>query len=373
MEQDVLIERLSIPNDLEQIRKQLFELKPSITVSPPRSESEIQAFFALALAHGIPVSPEAKAEAMRIGAFTGVISEQYAHLNEDVFISAQLQPRYMAGGLHAHEYFELVCVCRGTVRQAICGQTMELHTGDFCIIAPGVQHDLTIFSSAVVIYISIRRSSFDLSFFKLFSPEDILHQFFTSVLYGSSDYPYILFHTGADTALTDLVLELYQETQFPKPYTNSFRFSCLSMLFLRLLRHHSDHIQIGVPGHGNPAAVVPILQYMQTHYQTVRRSEVAELFHYHEAYLSRLIKHTTGQTFSQLLQELRLQKAQQLLTTTNLPISEIVPMVGLSSVSHFHKIYLHRFGKTPKESRRQTMPPTPKHTLGQQKNTQTGK
>ncbi len=351
MDRDQLMEQLSQLGPTEQIRRALYALEPSITVSPPRSEQEIREFFDLALSKGISISPEAKQEIMQAGAFGGIVSERYVQLDETTAITAQTQPRYMTGGLHTHESFELICVCKGTVQQTICNQTMELAAGDYCIIAPGVQHDLSIFSNAVVIYISIRRSSFDLSFFKLLSPEDILHQFFTSVLYGSSDYPYILFQSGNDPEALALVLKLYQETQNPGPYTNQFRFSCLSMLFLRLLRQHSDHISIGSPGKENPAAVVPILQYMQEHYATVRRSTVAELFHYHEAYLSRLIKQATGQTFSQLLQELRLRKAQQLLTTTDLPISEIVPMVGLSSVSHFYKIYFRRFGKTPKEGR----------------------
>lgn len=84
---------------------------------------------------------------------------------------------------------------------------------------------------------------------------------------------------------------------------------------------------------------------------TEKEGILAELFHYHEAYLSPLIKKATGQTFAQSLWELRLRKARQLLTTTDLPIREIVPMIGLSHVSHFHKIYFHWFGKTPKEDR----------------------
>lgn len=352
MDRDKLIQELSQLSPLEQTRKGLYELDPSITVSPPRSEDEIRAFFELAYAHGIPVEESAKCEMLQMGVFTGVISEKYLRLGDSTTVSAQLQPRYMVGGLHTHESFEMICVCEGKIQQTICNRHMELQEGDCCIIAPGVQHDLTIFSNAVAIYVSIRRSSFDLTFFKLLSSDDILHQFFDSVLYGSSDYPYILFQAGHDTGVLDLVLELYQESHDPGPYTNQFRFSCLSMLFLRLLRQHSDHIQIGAPGMGNFSVVVPILQYMQDHCATVSRSTVAELFHYHESYLSRLIKKATGQTFTQLLQELRLKKAQQLLTTTDLPISEIVPMVGLSSVSHFHKMYLARFGKTPKDSRK---------------------
>lgn len=351
MDRDKLIQKLSKMGPTEQIRKQLYELEPPITVSPPRSQLEIQAFLELAYASGISVGEDAVRELNQTGAFSGVVSEQYVQLSDHTAITARPQPRYMTGGLHTHESFEIICVLKGTVIQTICDHTMELTEGDFCIIAPGVRHDLTIFSHAVVICISLRRSSFDLSFFKLLSPDDILYQFFTSVLYGSSDYPYILFRAGQDYDVLDLVLELYQESEHPGTYTNEFRFSCMSMIFLRLLRNHSDHIQIGTPGNGNFAAVIPILQYMQEHYATVTRTTLAELFHYHEAYLSRLIKQATGQTFAQLLQELRLRKAQQLLTTTDLPISEIVPIVGLSSVSHFHKIYRSRFGRTPREER----------------------
>lgn len=351
MQQDAFLKQLSILSESEEIRRQLYLSKPSITVSPPRSEEEIEQFFSLARTKGISVSPEVQQQLRDAGPFTGVIPEEFVQLGDQVSITAQLHPRYVVGGLHTHEYFEIVCVCQGNAQQTICGRRMELRTGDYCIIAPGVQHEITCFSNAVIINIAIRRKSFDRTFFQLLSQGDILHQFFSGVLYGGSDYPYILFQTGTDPELLDCVQKLYQETRQPGAYSGSFRFTCISMLFLRLLRCHSEHIQTGIPGSNNLATVVPILQYMQTHYASISRASTAQAFHYHESYLSRLIKKTTGQSFVQLLQELRLQKARQLLTSTDISISEIASMVGFHSASHFHKLYLKCYGKTPGEER----------------------
>ena len=316
-----------------------------------RSREDMENFLSLARFHGIPIPEEAIREYEALGPFTGVISERNANLSPDISISAQLQPRYVAGGLHRHEYFELVCVCRGSLRQTICNKTMELKTGDFCIIAPDVWHDLSIFSDAVVIYVSIRRSSFDQTIFRLFSPDDVLQHFFTGALYGKSDYPYVLFHAGEDDDLLRRVLELYRESNAPGLYTDRVRFSYLSLILLGLLRDHTKDLETGSAEMQSLATIVPILQYMQTHYATARRDTVAAVFHYHEAYLSRLIHRATGQTFARILQEIRLRQAQRLLTTTDLPISEIVSAVGLSSVSHFHKIYLEHFGCRPGEAR----------------------
>jgi AraC-like DNA-binding protein len=70
-------------------------------------------------------------------------------------------------------------------------------------------------------------------------------------------------------------------------------------------------------------------------------------------YLQRLIE-TTGTTFSERLQELRLQRAYELLTSASQSgerISDIALRVGFSDVSHFNRSFRRRFGDTPSNVR----------------------
>lgn len=70
-------------------------------------------------------------------------------------------------------------------------------------------------------------------------------------------------------------------------------------------------------------------------------------------YLQRLIE-TTGSTFSERIQELRLQFACELLTSDNQRrerISDIALRVGFSDIAHFNRSFRRRFGDTPRNIR----------------------
>lgn len=353
MPQDPRLEALARLSWLEELRKHLFESAPSIVLPPPRTEADIYLLQSIAAAHNVTIEPWQMAELLATGVYSGVTTEQQVRLDRDNSISAMLHPRYMGKCMHTQECFELICICQGTAQQIICGKTMELHCGDICIIAPGVMHDIQIFSNCVAVVISIRYSSFDRSFFKLFAESDVLYIFFYDVLCGGGDYPYVLFRTGTDESLIHLILDILDDCIHPQPYSSQFRFSCISMLFLRLLRDHSSQISIGKPFSPKNVSIVPVLQYMQANCGHVSRASVAEAFHYNESYFSRMVKKATGQSFYKLLTDIRLAKAQELLCESSLPISEMTRMVGLSSTSNFHKLFREKYGQSPGSYRKQ--------------------
>lgn len=70
---------------------------------------------------------------------------------------------------------------------------------------------------------------------------------------------------------------------------------------------------------------------------------------YHPNYLSGLIRRETGKTFTQLLQDQRMQRAEVLLERTTLSVEEVAAAVGYSSTSNFYRAYRARFGRSPRE------------------------
>lgn len=347
MQYDQLLTSLQALTPIVRIRKALYEKTPSIVLPPPRTEAEIYHFISISAENNMPISQELIATLLSLGVYSGITTEKLVQLDEETDISAVQLPRYMWDCLHKHECFEVVCICNRNAQQIICDMSMQLQAGDVCIIAPGVQHDLNVFSDSVVIDLMIRRTSFNRSFFKLFSENDILYKFFFDVLYGGAAYPYILFRTGHDRRVTELILDVYQDSQQPQPYSSQYRFACVSMLFLHLLRCYSTQITVGNAVSTSKTSIVPILQFMQGNFDTVTRESVADAFHYNPSYLSRMIKKTTGQSFTELLLDIRLTKAQELLTNTTLSIEEITHMVGLNSVSNFHQLFRKKYNQSP--------------------------
>lgn len=65
------------------------------------------------------------------------------------------------------------------------------------------------------------------------------------------------------------------------------------------------------------------------------------------AQLYRKFKALTNQTVSKYIRSVRLDKAKELLSSTNLTVSEVAFEVGYKSVSHFSTHYTQEFGINP--------------------------
>lgn len=69
---------------------------------------------------------------------------------------------------------------------------------------------------------------------------------------------------------------------------------------------------------------------------------------YHPNYLSGLVKRECGKTFTQLVADQRMERAELLLERTTLSVEEVADAVGYSSTSNFYRAYRARFGRSPR-------------------------
>lgn len=81
-------------------------------------------------------------------------------------------------------------------------------------------------------------------------------------------------------------------------------------------------------------------------------AEIAAAAYLSEFHFARLFKKITGATPHTYLASLRVERARRLLTTTDLPITEVGAQVGYASQSHFTKIFREATGLTPHAFRR---------------------
>ena len=79
--------------------------------------------------------------------------------------------------------------------------------------------------------------------------------------------------------------------------------------------------------------------------------QLAEELFLSRSKLYRKIKALTGDTATEFIRKIRLEKAKELLEKTDLTVSEIGYKVGFSSPSYFTKCFKNHFGRIPKEIR----------------------
>ncbi|WP_068617328.1 AraC family transcriptional regulator [Paenibacillus tuaregi] len=94
--------------------------------------------------------------------------------------------------------------------------------------------------------------------------------------------------------------------------------------------------------------VLEIVNFIDNHYaERLQICQIAQQFSISPSYLSRTFKETTGFTFIEYLNNLRIKKARELLTSSSYNITEIAEQVGFDNCSHFGRTFKIIMGVSP--------------------------
>ncbi len=118
--------------------------------------------------------------------------------------------------------------------------------------------------------------------------------------------------------------------------------SKLSSLLIFAIRYNYDHTR-----HQNVAAstsrhkkVDEVADYIVKHCtEQLSLAQVSQNFYVSKCYLSRIFKEVTGFTVNEYINIHRIQKAQKLLTDTDMSITEISDSLGYESLTYFEKVF----------------------------------
>lgn len=92
-----------------------------------------------------------------------------------------------------------------------------------------------------------------------------------------------------------------------------------------------------------------VINYLLSHYkEDIELQTIAEVANYSEAAFCRFIKKRTRKTFSELLNEVRIAQACELLRNRDLNISQVCFESGYNNVSNFNRQFKKITGTTPK-------------------------
>ena len=143
-------------------------------------------------------------------------------------------------------------------------------------------------------------------------------------------------HRGVMAAINRLIKEAREAS-----------FGDRGLLFMQLL-NHTDKLS---HESREEKAIVDIFRYIEENYRDGSLTDAANLLHYDFYWLSHEIKNRTGKTYTEHLQEKRLSQAAFLLKNTSLSVEEIAIAVGYENKSYFHRIFVEKFGTTPRKYR----------------------
>lgn len=260
--------------------------------------------------------------------------------------------------LHTHDYIELTYVIEGEFTQRIMGKDVRFKKGELCLIDKNCVHQDYLFTeNSIILFIGLANALFDEAMVEKIEERGIL-DFLRKALMKQKDIKQYLhfkpkyMKNDRDYELEELLLWLLKEMEQRDGAT---RYICKGII-IRLLHHISTNYDFYLSNQQRQAMnwmiFEEITKYINEHYAEVTIRDLMERFHFNEDYYNRLLKEKTGMTYSEYVQNIRLEHSERLLRTTSLTIEEIADKIGYNNKGYFYKIFVDKYKMTPAKYRK---------------------
>lgn len=272
----------------------------------------------------------------------------FFHESQDIATNRFL--RYLPAYWRTDNYFEVYYAFSGQCPVMFEHETVILEPGTVLIIPPSIMKACTCLSDdCVTFFYMIRSSTFSSVFLNHLSDQNLMSLFFKQALSGYSNAAYLRFDTGQDSNIENLLYNIYCEYISGGTYSSQMQNSLMSTFFLLLLKRYENTAQISKKSnfHWKPEFAA-MFNYIQTHFESTTLEEISKKYNYSERQIIRIIKNCTGKKFSELLIQLRMEKAARMLLTQTASISTIAAEVGYSTLSSFYRTFTQYYGCTPR-------------------------
>ena len=258
--------------------------------------------------------------------------------------------------LHTHDYIELAYVAEGEFRQRILGKDIVFSRGDLCLIDKNCLHqDYLLDLPATILFLGIDNQMFTEVMNENVTTQKIISFLQAALLKQKDVQQYLHFHPSADDAdeLEDCLYLLLKELYHNRVGSHYICKGLLLRIFRILSTRYVFSLSRDQRKTMNWIVFEEVAEYIQRNFTDVTIRDLTNTFHYQEDYFNRLIKSKTGLTYSAYVQNIRLEKAAQLLTESAKSIDEISDIVGYHNKGYFYKIFQEKYGMTPSKYRKQ--------------------
>lgn len=91
-------------------------------------------------------------------------------------------------------------------------------------------------------------------------------------------------------------------------------------------------------------------EYIKDNYsKNIKLNSIAKFVHVNSSYLSRIFRKETGETITEVINRLRIEKAKELLSKNNIKTYEVASLVGIDDSTYFSQVFKKYAGMSPTE------------------------
>ncbi|MBR1622871.1 MAG: helix-turn-helix domain-containing protein [Pseudobutyrivibrio sp.] len=309
-----------------------------------------------------PITPEEETLLKNAGAInTSIYSNDNSSvidakklLEEGKLIDLRVHTRFAHFPKHSHNYVEMVYMVTGFTRHKVNGNEVILRQGELLLMNQhATQEIFPARENDIAVNIMILPEFFDSILMMLGNEDSMLRDFIIDCLKSTSGHIDYLHFEVADVLPVQNIMENLIYSLLNEDYnTRQINQSTVGLLFLHLLKH-TNTLTIG-GDRFEDEVMMKVFGLIDGNYKDGELSDLCAELDSDLYTISRIIKRHTGRTYTELIQEKRLNYAAYLLSSTELPVTDICVDVGYNNFSYFYKIFKKQFNVTPKEYRKRS-------------------
>lgn len=266
----------------------------------------------------------------------------------DIFMNREIES--FALSQHTHDFIEISYVEEGSGYHYIEDQMIPIKRGDLFVIPLGTSHVFRPSSrdKQLVIYNCIFRVSLLAQLSSVIDGSSILYKYLYDL--PSTPMKWLQYQDKFDKFL-NMMQNMYREFINRGPRYEYLILGQLIQVLAMLQRYECDGSLVSTPTTNMDDA----LQYINDHFAlNITVQQVAERSFMSASHFQRLFKKTSGVTFMQYLQNIRIQRCCELLKSTEMSIQEAANQVGYQDMKFFHALFRKKTGVTPRQYRKST-------------------
>jgi len=109
-----------------------------------------------------------------------------------------------------------------------------------------------------------------------------------------------------------------------------------------------------ISSNSSNTSIKRVVKYVETnYYKDLKLESLAEIFSYNSAYLGKIFKSYTGESFNTYLDKLRIEEGKKLLVEKNLKVYEVCNLIGYKNIDYFHSKFKKYVGISPLNYKKQ--------------------
>ena len=245
--------------------------------------------------------------------------------------------------LHTHDFAEVFWIERGSGIHLINGERRALRQGDLVLIRPDDVHTFCVPDDDHLTQVNVA-----------FDRETLT--FLTERYFGDGDSPWSGDAQPSSYRLAPMQVGHLGELAsmlFGSPRTRLLleRFLLELLCVLEEARTESNGTDGGAQG--LPGWLDEAIKQFSRNSDALSQGPMAlaSLAGRSREHVNRVIQRSTGQTLTELVNSIRIDRAATGLRMTDSPITEVAIDCGVGNLSHFYRLFRQRYGVTPREYR----------------------